>query len=128
MWAKVVVFVGGPDGGVAEQVVELQRLVCAVTAVGRWGGCPGAGIARDEVEGVVDCAVVAAAAVAVVVSVGSLMSQFGCGVRKSDAVFVFSPLLLSCCAWYFLTTCGAWTFSTSSHVLSLSGYPFHLIR
>src|SRR6266851_9574086 len=31
-------------------------------------------------------------------------------------------------AWYFFINCGAQTLSEGSQVLSLSGYPFHLIR
>lgn len=33
-----------------------------------------------------------------------------------------------CFLWCFFTISGAWTFSAGSQVLSLMGYPFHLIR
>jgi len=42
----------------------------------------------------------------------------------------FRRLLCSrgCLRWYALTKTSACRFSTGSHVLSLCGYPFHLIR
>jgi len=58
-----------------------------------------------------------------------LRSQVGWGV--DDIVLACSVILLSsrgCAAWCFLISCGTCTLLTGSQVLSLSGYPFHLIR
>src|SRR5216683_4059397 len=53
------------------------------------------------------------------------------GWEMGDIVLACTVTLLSssgCVAWYFFINCGAQTLSKGSQVLSLSGYPFHLIR
>ena len=81
----------------------------------------------------------AAAAVASVAAATSLLSKVFVGAvsrsqvgwEVSDAVLACSVVLLSssgCIAWCFLISCAACTLPAGSQVLSLSGYPFHLIR
>ncbi len=74
--------------------------------------------------------VTATASALLKVLVGSLLrSQVGWEVN--DIILACSVVLLSssgCAVWYFLISCGACTLSSGSQVLSLSGYPFHLIR
>ena len=120
----------GIDGRVAEEACKRERR----DANNFWGGCSGVD------SPAVDVFAVAAAASAVAVASaeskvfwGSLSrSQTGeeWG-RDVDAVLAFCFALLSsfeCASWYSFTSSGAWRFPSGSQVLSLSGYPFHLIR
>jgi hypothetical protein len=98
------------------------------------------GFGRPAVEVALGDGVVAAAAsfaavfsaVAKVFWRSVLMSQVGWKVGKEDDIVLacFAVLLSSsgCALWYFQVSSGAWTLLTGSQVLSLSGYPFHLIR
>src|SRR5216683_2363016 len=84
-------------------------------------------------------AVVAAAAAASVAAAFSTCSKVFVGATSrsqvgwevGDIVLACTVVLLSssgCVAWYFFINCGAQTLLEGSQVLSLSGYPFHLIR
>jgi len=116
----------GIDGRVAKERSKRE----ARYALGFWGGCPSAG----RVVAVTVAASVAAAAVASskVFWWSLSRSQIGWTVEvRVDVFLACSAGLLSlsgCTSWYFLISSGAWTLSTGSHVLLLSGYPFHLIR
>jgi hypothetical protein len=126
----------GKDGRVAEEVpkMEVRR------AYGFRGGCSGVGFARPAVEVALGGGAVAAAAsfAAVFSAVSKVfwrslsMSQVGWRVEREDDVVLgrFVVLLSSrgCASWYSRVSSGAWTLPTGSQVLSLSGYPFHLIR
>jgi len=126
----------GKDGRVAEEVPKME-----VRCAHRFGGgCSGVGFARPAVEVALDGGVVAAAAslAAVFSAVSKVfwrslsMSQVGWRVEREDDVVLgrFVVLLSSsgCASWYLRVSSGAWTLPTGSQVLSLSGYPFHLIR
>jgi len=126
----------GKDGRFAEEAAKRE----VRSAYGFWGGCSSVGFGRPAVEVALGGGVVAAAAsVAAVLSAFSkvfwwslLMSQVGWEVVRGDNVVLarFAALLSSrgCASWYFRVSSGAWTLPTGSQVLSLSGYPFHLIR
>src|SRR6267154_5152844 len=100
----------------------------------------GLGGGRSSVGGEDGLAVVAAAAaVASVAAVASALSKVLVGLllssqvgwEVSDTVLACSAVLLSssrCITWCFLISCAACTLPAGSQVLSLSGYPFHLIR
>jgi hypothetical protein len=49
----------------------------------------------------------------------------GCWNRRAVLSLLCASLVLFQYAW---TSSAAWTFAAGSHVLSASGYPFHLIR
>jgi len=129
-------FMCGKDGRVAEEVpkMEVRRMY------GFGGGCSGVSFARPAVEVALGGGAVAAAAslTAVFSAVSKVfrwslsMSQVGWRVEREDNVVLdrFVALLSSggCASWYFRVSSGAWMLPTSSQVLSLSGYPFHLIR
>jgi hypothetical protein len=123
----------GIDGRVVKDVSKRE----ARDAYGFWGGGSSVDVNRPAVE-VALCvgAVAAAASLAVALSAlskvlwGSLsISQVG-WVRDDILLARFTALLSSsgCTSWYSQVSSGAWTFSISSQVLSLSGYPLHLIR
>ena len=126
----------GKDGRVAEEVPK----VVVRSAYGFWGGCPSVGFARPAVEAALGGGTVAAAAsfAAVFSAVSKVlwwslsMSQVGWEVEREDNVILdcFVVFLSSggCALWYFRVSSGARTLPTGSQVLSLSGYPFHLIR
>jgi len=126
----------GKDGRVAEEVSKRE----VRSAYGFWGGCSSVGFARPAVEAALGGGTVAAAAsfAAVFSAVSKVlwwslsMSQVGWEVEREDNVVLgrFVVLLSSrgCASWYFRVSSGAWTLPTSSQVLLLSGYPFHLIR
>jgi hypothetical protein len=109
-------------------------------AYGFGGGCSGVGFARPAVEVALGSGAVAAAASLAAVSSAvskvfrwSLsMSQVGWRVEREDNVVLdrFIAFLSSggCALWYFRVSSGAWTLPAGSQVLSLSGYPFHLIN
>jgi hypothetical protein len=126
----------GKDGRVAEEVSKREvRSACRF-----WGGCSGVGFASPAVEVALGGGAVAAAAsfAAVFSAVSKVfrwslsMSQVGWEVEREDTVVLrhFVTLLSSrgCTSWYFRVSSGAWTLVTGSQVLSLFGYPFHLIR
>ena len=119
----------GIDGRVAKE--QPEREVRNVDGLGSGGS----GVNGDDSFAVVTAAAVVASVAATAsallkVSVGSLLrSQVGWEV--SDIVLACSAILLSssgCIAWCFLISCAACTLPAGSQVLSLSGYPFHLIR
>ena len=122
----------GIDGRVAKERPERE----VRNADGFRGG--GTGVDGEDGFAVVAAAAAAAAVTSVTatasallkVLVGSLLrSQVGWEVN--DIILACSVVLLSssgCAVWYFLISCGACTLSSGSQVLSLSGYPFHLIR
>ena len=57
---------------------------------------------------------------------GALVTQFDCcGIRFVELVFIAAR---GCRQWYCLISVGTCTFSTGSHMLSLSGYPSHFTR
>jgi hypothetical protein len=117
----------GIDGRVAKERSKRE----ARYALGFQGGCPSVG--RVVAAATAAASVAAAAVASSKVFWWSLSrSQTGWAVGVGDDVFLaHSPSLLSlsgCASWYFLISNGAWMLSTGSHVLSLSGYPFHLIR
>jgi hypothetical protein len=126
----------GKDGRVVEEVSKRE----VRSAYGFWGGCSSVGFGRPAVEVTLDGGVVAAAAsfAAVLSAVSKVfwwslsMSQVGWEVVRGDNVVLahFTALLSSrgCASWYSRVSSGAWTLLTGSQVLSLSGYPFHLIR
>jgi len=126
----------GKGGKVAEEVPKME----ARCAYEFGGGCSGVGFARPAVEVALYGGVVAAAAslAAVFSAVSKVfwrslsMSQVGWRVERRDDVVLgrFVVLLSSrgCALWYFRVSSGAWTLPTGSQVLSLSGYPLHLIR
>jgi len=122
----------GKDGKVAEEVPKME----VRSAYGFWGGCSSVGFGRPAIEVAL---VAAAASFAAVFSAVSkvfwwllLMSQVGWEVVREDNVVLgrFVILLSSrgCASWYFRVSSGAWMLSIGSQVLSLSGYPSHLIR
>jgi hypothetical protein len=129
-------FMCGKDGRVMEEVSKRE----VRDVYGFWGGCSSVGFGRPAVEVALGGGVVtAAASFAAVFSAVSkvfwwllLMSQVGWEVGKEDDVILarFVALLSSrgCASWYFRVSSGAWTLLIGSQVLSLSGYPFHLIR
>ena len=122
--AEVDKLVGAVDVLVAEQRSEWEGWDAL-----RFGGrCSGVG-------GVVAAAASLAAVFSAVSKVfwrSLSMSQVGWGIEREDNVVLgrFAVLLSSrgCASWYLRVSSGAWTLLTGSHVLSLSGYPFHLIR
>jgi len=126
----------GIDGRVAEEVPKRETR----DAYGFWSGGSGVGFDRPAVGVALDAGATAAAAslaaafsaVSKVLWWSPLMSQVGWEVGvKGDIVLAHFTALLSssgCASWYFRVSSGAWTFSMGSQVLSLSGYPFHLIR
>jgi hypothetical protein len=126
----------GKDGRVTEEVPKRE----ARNTYGFWGSCSSVGFGRPAVEvalggGVVAAAASSAAVLSAVLKVFwrlLLMSQVGWEVVREDNVVLghFAALLSSrgCASWYSRVSSGAWTLSTGSQVLSLSGYPFHLIR
>ena len=119
----------GIDGRVAKEQPERE----VGYADGLGGGSTGVnsedGFAVLTVAAAV-ASVAAAASALLKVSVGSL-SRSQIGWEVNDVVLACSVVLLSssgCITWCFLISCGACTLSAGSQVLSLSGYPFHLIR
>jgi hypothetical protein len=117
----------GIDGRVTKERSKRE----ARYALGFQGGCLSAG--RVVVAATVAASVAAAAVASSKVFWWSLSrSQIGWTVEVGVDVFlVRSAGFLSssgCTSWYFLISNEAWILSTGSHVLSLSGYPFHLIR
>jgi hypothetical protein len=120
-------FMCGIDGRVAKERSKRE----ARYALGFRGGCSSAG--RVVVAATIAASVAAAAVASSKVFWWSLLrSQIGWVVEVGvDLFLACSAGLLSlrgCASWYFLISSGAWTLSTGSHVLLLSGYPFHLIR
>jgi hypothetical protein len=127
----------GKDGRVMEEVPKREMR----DAYGFWDGCSGVGFNRPAVEVALGGGVAAAAAAsfaAVFSAVSKVlwwllsMSQVGWEVGMKDNIILayFVALLSSrgCASWCFQVSSGAWTFLVGSQVLSLSGYPFHLIR
>jgi len=127
-------FMCGKDGRVVEEVPKRKRR----DAYGFWGGCPSVSFGRPAVEVALGGGAAAASFAAVFSAVSKvflwslLMSQVGWEVgRKDDVVLACFAAFLSsrgCASWYFRVSSGAWTLLMGSQVLSLSGYPFHLIR
>ncbi len=129
MWPKLDEFMCGIDGRVAKERPERE--------VRNMDGLRSGRLSVDGEDGlaVVTAAVAVASAAAVALAllkvlVGSL-SRSQVGWEVSDTVLACPAVLLSssrCVAWCFLISCAACMLSTGSQVLSLSGYPFHLIR
>src|SRR6266851_2220841 len=128
MWPKLDTFMCGIDGRVTKEQPERE-----VRYADGLGGCS-VGVNGEDSLAVFTVVAVASAAAAALASskvlLGSLSrSQVGWG--RKDIVLACSVTLLSfsrLALWCFFISCGAYTFSTGSQVLSLSGYPFHLIR
>jgi hypothetical protein len=126
----------GKDGRVAEEVPKRE----VRSAHGLWSGCLSVGFGRPAVKVALGGgAVTAAASFAAVFSAVSKvswwslsMSQVGWEVVRGNNVVLghFAVLLSSrgCTSWYFRVSSRAWTLPIGSQVLSLSRYPFHLIR
>ena len=123
----------GIDGRVAKEVPKRE----ARDVYGFWGGGLSVNVDRPAVK-VALCVGAAAAAASVAVTLFTLLkvlwgllSISQVGWVRDDILLAHLAALLSssgCALWYSRVSSGAWTFSIGSQVLSLSGYPLHLIR